>query len=217
MDRKLVGIPASPGIAVGPVHLLRWEIPEVRHRIIPDDAVPGRDRAASRRARQSQGAADAGSRSRRANGRPAGSRDLRRAARRFSTTTSSSVRVEELIRQNLGAEKAFEIVMFEWSQRFGAPAHPMLRERVGDLKDVEIRVLHAAARPAGPRSGRSAERRERDSRHARPDAEPHGAARSRRRSPASRPTRARARRTSRFSRARSACRRSSACARRRRS
>ena len=41
MDRKLVGIPASAGIAVGPVHLLKWEIPEVRHRIIPDDAVRG--------------------------------------------------------------------------------------------------------------------------------------------------------------------------------
>ena len=41
MERKLVGIPASPGIAVGPVHLLRWEVPEVRHRIIPDEAIKG--------------------------------------------------------------------------------------------------------------------------------------------------------------------------------
>ena len=49
--------------------------------------------------------------------------------------------VEELIRQNLGAEKAFEITMFEWSQKFSRAAHPMLREKVGDLKDVEIRVL----------------------------------------------------------------------------
>ena len=49
--------------------------------------------------------------------------------------------IEELIRQNLGAEKAFEIVMFEWTQRFSRAAHPMLRERIGDLKDVEIRLL----------------------------------------------------------------------------
>ena len=40
MERKLTGIPASPGIAVGPIRLLRWEIPEVRHRIVADDAVP---------------------------------------------------------------------------------------------------------------------------------------------------------------------------------
>ena len=91
--------------------------------------------------------------------------------------------VEELIRQNLGAEKAFEIVMFEWTQRFADAPHPMLRERVGDLKDVEIRVLTLLLDLPGSRSGRSAERRERDSRHARPHAEPHGAARSRRRSP----------------------------------
>jgi phosphotransferase system enzyme I (PtsI) len=32
--------------------------------------------------------------------------------------------VEELIKQNLGAEKAFEIVMFEWTQRFSRHAHP---------------------------------------------------------------------------------------------
>ena len=87
--------------------------------------------------------------------------------------------VEELIRQNLGAEKAFEIVMLEWSQRFARSSHAMLRERVGDLKDVEIRVSDIPARPAGPRSGRPAEGRERDSRHARSHAEPHGAARPR--------------------------------------
>src|SRR5262249_45426323 len=37
---KLVGLPAPPGIASGPVHPLRWEIPEVTHRIISDDAIP---------------------------------------------------------------------------------------------------------------------------------------------------------------------------------
>src|SRR5207237_7294952 len=49
--------------------------------------------------------------------------------------------VDELIKQNLGAEKAFEIVMYEWGQNFARSPSPMLRERVGDLKDVEIRVL----------------------------------------------------------------------------
>jgi phosphoenolpyruvate-protein phosphotransferase (PTS system enzyme I) len=37
----LVGMPASPGIVDGPVHLLRWEVPDVRHRIIADEAIPG--------------------------------------------------------------------------------------------------------------------------------------------------------------------------------
>jgi len=40
LKRKLVGIGASPGIAVGTVQLLRWEVPDVAHRIIPDDGIP---------------------------------------------------------------------------------------------------------------------------------------------------------------------------------
>jgi len=50
-------------------------------------------------------------------------------------------RVESLIRQNLGAEKAFDIVLLEWRQHFAKHTAPMLREKVGDLTDVHIRVL----------------------------------------------------------------------------
>src|SRR5207253_10211643 len=49
--------------------------------------------------------------------------------------------VEELIHQNLGAEKAFDLVLFEWRQQFAGHSRPLLRERVGDLIDVHIRVL----------------------------------------------------------------------------
>src|SRR4029079_3221691 len=49
--------------------------------------------------------------------------------------------VEELIRQNLGAEKAFDVVMLDWRNRFARHSAAMLRERVGDLTDVHIRVL----------------------------------------------------------------------------
>jgi phosphotransferase system enzyme I (PtsI) len=140
VDRKLVGIPASPGIAVGPVHLLRWEIPEIRHRIISDEAIAGEvqrlhaalDRAKERlshireRVERSAGAEEAAI------------FDVQRSILEDQELINQ---IEELIRQNLGAEKAFEIVMFEWTQRFSRAAHPMLRERIGDLKDVEIRVL----------------------------------------------------------------------------
>jgi phosphoenolpyruvate-protein phosphotransferase (PTS system enzyme I) len=140
VDRKLIGIPASPGIAVGPVHLLRWEIPEVPQRIIPDDAVPDEiarfrdvlERAKERlsqlrdRVEHSAGAQEAAI------------FDVQRSIIDDSELTNA---VEGLIKQNLGAEKAFEIVMFDWGQRFSRAAHPMLRERIGDLKDVEIRVL----------------------------------------------------------------------------
>ena len=140
MDQKLVGVPASPGIAVGPVHLLRWEVPEVRHRIIPDDAVRGelqRFRAALDKAKERLSQVrDRVERT--AGAQEAAIFDVQRSMLDDVELTGA---VEELIRQNLGAEKAFEIVMFEWSQRFARAPHPMLRERVGDLKDVEIRVL----------------------------------------------------------------------------
>jgi phosphotransferase system enzyme I (PtsI) len=49
--------------------------------------------------------------------------------------------VQELVRQNIAAEKAFDIIMLEWRTRFSRHASPMLRERVSDLTDVQIRVL----------------------------------------------------------------------------
>jgi phosphotransferase system enzyme I (PtsI) len=140
VDRKLLGIPASPGIAVGTVHLLRWEIPEVRHRIIPDDAIPSEiERFHAARARAQERLAQIRDRVERSAGpQEAAIFDVQRSILDDTELLSA---IEELIRQNLGAEKAFEIVMFEWGQKFARAAHPMLRERVGDLKDVEIRVL----------------------------------------------------------------------------
>ena len=140
MDRKLVGIPASPGIAVGPVHLLRWEIPEIRHRIIPDDAIPAEvARLHGALARAKDRLRQIRERVERATGpEEAAIFDVQRSILEDNELISA---VEALIRQNLGAEKAFEIVMFEWGQRFSRASHPMLREKVGDLKDIEIRVL----------------------------------------------------------------------------
>ena len=41
MDRRLTGISASPGIVVGPVYVLHWEVPEVPQRIVSDEEIPG--------------------------------------------------------------------------------------------------------------------------------------------------------------------------------
>jgi phosphotransferase system enzyme I (PtsI) len=140
MERKLTGIPASPGIAVGPIRLLRWEIPEVKHRIIEEAAVPSEldrfHRAVSRAKERlthikQRVAATAG---------PEEARIFDVQCTILDDTTLTSA-VEALIRQNLAAEKAFEIVMYEWRENFARSSSAMLRERVGDLKDVEIRVL----------------------------------------------------------------------------
>jgi phosphotransferase system enzyme I (PtsI) len=140
VEQQIQGIPASPGIVVGYAHLLRWEVPDVRHRIIPDEAIPDeleRLKAAIDRAKDR----------------------LRLLRKRVETTAGPeeaaifdvqlsilddrelTKSVEELVRQNIGAEKAFDLVLLEWRTRFARHAAPMIRERVGDLTDVHIRVL----------------------------------------------------------------------------
>ena len=140
MDKKLTGIPASPGIAVGTVHLLRWEVPDVPQRIIPDDAIPREiARLHDARARAKDRLTTIRDRVERTAGpQEAAIFDVQREVLDDRELIAGS---EALIHQNLSAEKAFEIVMLEWRERFARAGHPMLRERIGDLKDVEIRVL----------------------------------------------------------------------------
>ncbi len=140
MQSVLRGIPASPGIVVGPVHLLRWEVPEVRQRLIDDaeiDAEIERLHAAFERARErlrhlrTRAEAQAGP-------EEAAIFDVQLSILDDPQLTDG---VESLIRQNLGADKAFDLVLLEWRQNFARHSAPMLRERVGDLTDVHIRVL----------------------------------------------------------------------------
>lgn len=136
----LRGIPASPGIVVGPVHLLRWEVPEVRQRVIDDadiDAEIARLQTAFDRARdrlrhlRSRAEVQAGP-------EEAAIFDVQLSILDDKELAESVI---ALIRQNLGAEKAFDLILLEWRQHFARHSAPMLRERVGDLTDVHIRVL----------------------------------------------------------------------------
>jgi len=140
VDRAFQGIPASPGIVVGPAHLLRWEVPDVEPRIIADDSIPGeieRFRDATERAKErlahvrDRAAAHAGP-------EEAAIFDVQ-----IGILDDHDLRnqVESYIRQNLAAEKAFDVVLHEWRARFAHHSSPMMRERVGDLTDVHIRLL----------------------------------------------------------------------------
>ena len=140
MSTGLAGMPASPGIVEGQVHLLRWEVPDVRHRIIPDEAIPEEIK------RFHQGLTKARERLQQVRARAekhAGPEEAAIFDVQLSILEDGELlrQVEELVHQNLGAEKAFDLVLFEWRQQFAAHARPMLRERVGDLIDVHIRVL----------------------------------------------------------------------------
>jgi phosphoenolpyruvate-protein phosphotransferase (PTS system enzyme I) len=140
VERRITGIPASPGIVVGHVHLLRWEVPDVRHRVVTDEEIPAEIErfraaleAARERLRQIRERVEAS-----AGPEEAAIFDVQLSILEDQVLTGA---VEDLIRQNLGAEKAFDVVMLEWRSRFARHSAPMLRERVGDLTDVHIRVL----------------------------------------------------------------------------
>ena len=139
-DRVLNGISASPGIVVGPVRLLRWEVPEVPHRVIADAQVDGEV------ARFREAVARATERLQHIRDRAlqhAGPEEAAIFDVQIGILADSALldEVESYIRQNLDADKAFDVVMLEWRQKFARSAAPMLRERVSDLTDVHIRVL----------------------------------------------------------------------------
>ena len=140
MSQSLAGIPAAPGIAVGPVYLLRWEVPEVRYRIITDEQIPREvDRLheaverAKARLRQVRERAE-----NHAGADEAAIFDVQASMLEDRELVGAA---EAYIHQNLGAEKAFDLVMLDWRRHFAGASAPMLRERVGDLTDLHIRVL----------------------------------------------------------------------------
>jgi phosphotransferase system enzyme I (PtsI) len=115
-------------------------VPDVRHRIIPDEAIPKeitRFHAALEQAKSRLHQVRARAE------KHAGPEEAAIFDVQLSILDDGELlrQVEELIKQNLGAEKAFDLVLFEWRQQFAGHARPMLRERVGDLIDVHIRVL----------------------------------------------------------------------------
>ena len=140
MERSLRGIPASPGIAVGIVHILLWEVPDVPHHIVRDEEIPreiARLHDAIERAKE---------RLRHVRDRVEATAGKEEAAIfdvQYSILEDAELLggAEELIKQNHAAEKAFDLLMLEWRSRFARHAHPLMRERVSDLTDVHIRVL----------------------------------------------------------------------------
>ncbi|WKW12056.1 phosphoenolpyruvate--protein phosphotransferase [Pseudogemmatithrix spongiicola] len=140
MQAELTGVPASPGIVVGPAHLLRWEVPDVDARVLLDEEIDGeiaRFRAAAAKAIERLRGVKARA------AEKAGEAESAIFDVQISILEDASLReqVEGLVQQNLAPEKAFDIVMLDWRDHFGRSTNPMMRERIGDLVDVHIRLL----------------------------------------------------------------------------
>ena len=140
MERSLRGIPASPGIAVGNVHLLIWEVPEFEHRSISDEEIP------AELARLDDALERAKERLRHVTERVEATAGKEEAAifeaqRMLLEDPALLGGIRQYIKQNFAADAAFDIEMREWRQRFARHTSALLRERANDLVDVHIRVL----------------------------------------------------------------------------
>ena len=140
-ERQLKGIGVSPGIAVGPVVVVRWALPEVPHRVVPRSQVEReirRLRAAIKDVKRHlaelrERAAD------RAGVDEARIFDAQILMLEDRVFTGG---VAELIRENhLTAEKAFEFKTLEVRDLWTGVGSPLLKERLADVTGVAIRVI----------------------------------------------------------------------------
>jgi len=136
------GVPASPGIVIAPVRVLRMEVPHVPHGgVIPPERIEAevaRFHEACEAVREQI-------------------RALQRVTREQLGHVEAQIFEPQLlmlqdddliggtelnIRENyLTAERAFEWRVLEWEAQWSHTAHPMVVDKINDLNDVQGRVL----------------------------------------------------------------------------
>jgi phosphotransferase system enzyme I (PtsI) len=135
------GTPASPGIVIGPAHVVLWERPKIPHHTISLDEVEGevqrfREARAATRERLTE--------------------IKERTADRLGPVEAQIFEpqlmmlddadlvddVEGYIRENhLSAARAVELRMLEFQSRWRDTGHPMVMDRLNDLVDLETRLV----------------------------------------------------------------------------
>lgn len=140
---KLVrdGIPASPGIVVGPAYVLRWEIPRVPHVTVAGSAVEeevarfheARDWAQSRireiqeNTEQRLGYVEA--------------QIFEPQILMLEDSDLVDGTVAYIRENHLSASRAFELRMLEFHSEWSRSGHPMIMDRINDLTDIQMRVI----------------------------------------------------------------------------
>ncbi len=142
MPHRLIrGIAVSAGVAVGPALVVRWEVPQVSDHAIRAEEVEGE----IARLREALGVAkEKIARVREQAAVRAGPEEARIFDAQLMILDDADLvaAVERLIRENhFSAERAFELKMLEWRGLWTTNGSTLLKDRLIDLTDVEIRVL----------------------------------------------------------------------------
>ncbi|MGH7699901.1 MAG: phosphoenolpyruvate--protein phosphotransferase [Gemmatimonadales bacterium] len=140
-ERLLKGIGVSPGIAVGPVVVVRWALPEVPHRVVPRSQVEKEVRRLRAALKDVQGHLEV-LRTRAEDRAGVDEARIFDAQILMLGDADFITGVEDLIRENhLTAEKAFEFKALEVRDLWAATGSPRLKDRLADLMAVTIRVI----------------------------------------------------------------------------
>ncbi len=139
--RLLRGVGVSPGVAVGPALVVRWEVPQV-----PEGAVAPAEvgRELERLQEALAWARDRIERTRERALLRAGPDEARIFDAQLMMLQDEDLigGVERLVRENyFTAERAFELKILEWRGLWSVQDNATLRERLADLTDVEVRVV----------------------------------------------------------------------------
>ncbi|HET9986206.1 MAG TPA: phosphoenolpyruvate--protein phosphotransferase [Longimicrobiales bacterium] len=136
------GIPASPGIVVGPAYVLRWAVPRVPHVTVPPKSVAkevarfheAREWAQARiREIQLQTAERLG---------PVEAQIFEPQILMLDDPDLVDGTVAYIEQNHLSAARAFELRMLEYQSEWSRSGHPMIMDRLNDLLDIELRVVN---------------------------------------------------------------------------
>jgi phosphotransferase system enzyme I (PtsI) len=135
------GIPASPGIVVGPAYVLRWEMPRVPHITVAAGEVEGevarfheariwaqaRIREIQQQTEQRLG--------------PIEAQIFEPQIVMLDDADLVDGTVSYIRDNHLSAARAFELRMLEFQSEWSRSGHPMIMDRINDLTDIQMRVI----------------------------------------------------------------------------
>lgn len=142
MTESLEGVAASEGIAMGPAHVLSWGVPEVPHRLVEREEVE-RERErfddARRWVRARIGEL------KRSTAERLGPMEARIFDPQLFMLDDPAIvdgTVRYIEENRLTAARAFQWRILELQAMWTRTAHPMVLDKLSDLEDLQIRLLH---------------------------------------------------------------------------
>jgi phosphoenolpyruvate-protein phosphotransferase (PTS system enzyme I) len=135
------GIPASPGIAIGPARVLRWEPPAIGHGGITADRVDAEvQRFCEACEVVKQQIREVQQRTRERLG-PVEAQIFEPQLLMLEDADLIGGTISNIRDNLLPAERAFEWRVLEWEAHWSHTAHPMVLDKLSDLADIQGRVL----------------------------------------------------------------------------